>query len=880
MRLRALSSAVVALVCLTHGLAAQGTTGQISGVVKDEQGQGVAAVRITATNKATGATRSTTTNATGAYTLAGLTPGAHTVTAAFIGFKRISRELQVSGDTKLDLTLEVQSLQAVTVTATLREEELIDVPFSIAAPSAQLLRSRGAENVEQVAANVAGFSVQNLGPGQSQVAMRGASSGQIARDQPGVKEQVGSYLDDVPISLSLFTPDMDLFDISRVEVLRGPQGTLFGSGSLAGTVRYIANQPEIGVSSVFGEVGGSLINNGSAGAGIKLGANVPMGDKTALRVAGWYNQLAGWMDAVQPDFSVDENVNTGTRTGIRAAVRFAPNDKLAITPRITYQKVEMDGWNRIDDYNILANPFTTTRPAVTLGPRQLFTQIGEPFTDDYFLGDARIRYSFPGGMDFTSITSYNNRDILVVRDATALTASITGGSSGKPESVYTLDAPLDDATKVNGFTQEVRLEGGAGGAQRLRWLVGGFYSTQDRKYNQSLIVNGYQDATGSNTVGLRAKKDELFFSDLAYNLDQFALFGEATWALGSQLDLTGGLRYYSFNEDRDQVFDGIFAHDSTGTKVVSQPGSTKADGIAPRVIASWRPSDVLTVNAQVAKGFRLGGINDPLNVPLCTPGDLATFSGHDSWIDESAWNYELGTKSSLMNGRGSLNVSAFYLDIQDLQMVLTAGSCSSRLVFNVPKARSAGLEVEFAATPNEHLDFAVSGTFNNSELRSTVTQTNASGQTSVISGLEEGNRLPSVPEVQGAAAATYKWRVGGPASVAYVTGSWNYMGTRYTQIDDLASGFGTVNLNSFAPNSIGGPFTQPTFTFNPEMPAYSLLNLRVGLTRANYDISLYMNNVTDERAFLALDRERGTRARVGYLTNPPRTFGLLVTFQR
>jgi iron complex outermembrane receptor protein len=540
----------------------------------------------------------------------------------------------------------------------------------------------------------------------------------------------------------------------------------------------------------------------------------------------------------------------------------------------------MDGWNRIDDYNILANPFTTTRPAVTLGPRQLFTQIGEPFTDDYFLGDVRLRYSFGGGMDLTSITSYNNRDILVVRDATALTASITGGSIGKPESVYTLDAPLDDATTVSGFTQEVRLEGGAGGAQRLRWLFGGFYSTQERKYGQSLIVNGYQDATGSNTIGLRAKKDELFFSDLAYNLDQFALFGEATWALGNQLDITGGLRYYNFTEDRDQVFDGIFAHDSTGTKVVSQPGSTKADGIAPRVIASWRTSDALTINAQVAKGFRLGGINDPLNVPLCTPGDLATFSGHDSWVDESAWNYELGTKSSLMNGRGSLNVSAFYMDIQDLQLVLTAGSCSSRLVFNVPKARTSGLEVEFAATPNEHLDFAVSGTFNNSELRSTVTQTDSLGNVSPVSGIVEGNRLPSVPELQGAAAATYKWRMGGPASVAYVTGSWSYVGTRYTQIDDLAAGFGTVNLNSFAPNNIGGPFTQSTFTFNPEMPAYNLLNLRVGLTRANYDISLYMNNVTDERALLALDRERGTRARVGFLTNPARTIGLLVTFQR
>src|SRR5213076_1797861 len=160
---------------------------------------------------------------------------------------------------------------------------------------------RGAENIEEVAQNVAGFSVQNLGPGQSQVAMRGASSGQIARDQPGVKEQVGAYLDDVPVSLSLFTPDLDLFDITRVEVLRGPQGTLFGAGSLAGTVRYISNQPDMGVSTLFGEATGNMLSGGSAGGNVKLGANVPLGTKVAARVAAYYNRMGGYMDAVQPD---------------------------------------------------------------------------------------------------------------------------------------------------------------------------------------------------------------------------------------------------------------------------------------------------------------------------------------------------------------------------------------------------------------------------------------------------------------------------------------------------------------------------------------------------------------------------------------------------
>jgi iron complex outermembrane recepter protein len=138
--------------------------------------------------------------------------------------------------------------EEMVVTARKREESVQDVPISVAAPTEAQLRDLGAEDIEDIAANVAGFTVQNLGPGQSQIAMRGVSAGQIVRDQPGVKEQVGVYLDESVISLSLFTPDVDLFDISRVEVLRGPQGTLFGSGSLSGTVRYITNQPKLGIS--------------------------------------------------------------------------------------------------------------------------------------------------------------------------------------------------------------------------------------------------------------------------------------------------------------------------------------------------------------------------------------------------------------------------------------------------------------------------------------------------------------------------------------------------------------------------------------------------------------------------------------------------------
>jgi iron complex outermembrane receptor protein len=860
----------VALVALISGARAwaQSPEGKITGVVRDATGAAIPAVTITATNRATNATQTATTADDGSYSLS-VAPGAYTVTASLPGFRKITQVVEVAAgaSNQLDLSLEAALAEEITVTALKRESTVLDVPFSVAAPTEQELRDRGVEDVEGVAANVGGFTVQNLGPGQSQVAMRGVSAGQIVRDQPGVKEQVGTYLDESVISLSLFTPDIDLVDVNRVEVLRGPQGTLFGSGSLSGTVRYITNAPELGVTKGFVELGLSGVDGGDVGGNAKLGFNVPVGDKAALRVASYYNRLAGYIDAVQPDLSVKEDVNGGFRTGVRAAIKIAPNDRLSFTPRIVYQKVEMDGWNRIDTFNILANPFTTTRPAVTLGERQQFTQLEEKFTDDFVLGDLNIEYRF-GDVALTSITSYTYRDVLVIRDATALTASITGGSIGLPERVYTLDAPLFDATRANVWTQELRF---SAGTDRYHWVAGGFYSRTDRDYGQDLPVIGFEDLTGIPTRGLRAPKDSLFFSDLGYKLNQFALFGEGTLSLTDEFSVTGGLRYYNFNEDKEQIFDGIFAHDDTGRLLVSQPGSTEADSVAPRLIATYKLSGNANLNAQFSRGFRLGGINDPLNIPLCTPADLATFSGRDTWKDETVWNYEVGVKSKVLNGNGAFNVSAFYLDIRDLQATVTAGSCSSRVIFNVPKARSQGFEIEFEAAPNRNFDFAISGSFNDPELRSTLTSTEAGGAVSVVSGIEEGRRLPSVPRFQLASAATYQWEVK-PGSLAYLTGTYYHIGSRFTQVGD--EDLGTLNLLSFAPNTIGGPLTTGIFTYDPELPAYDIVNLRVGLRRDRWDVAAYVNNVTDERAFLSFDRERGTRARIGYLTNQPRTFGI------
>jgi iron complex outermembrane recepter protein len=870
---------LAAVGALLYGVPAHAQGARISGTVKDERGSPVVGAAIRVINQTTGGASRTTTAAGGRYSVSDLAPGTYTVSAAMPGLRLVSQkaaQLAAGAALSVDLVLQPVVLEAITVTAMLHEQQLQAVPFSIAAPTADVLRMRGADNIEAIAQNVAGFSVQNLGPGQSQVAMRGASSGQIARDQPGVKQEVGAYLDDTPISLSLFTPDLDLFNISRVEVLRGPQGTLFGAGSLSGTVRYISKQPELGTSSTFGEVGVNWINHGAPGNDAKLGFNVPVGDKVAFRAVGYGNQLGGWMDAVQPNLRVNKDINGGVRTGARAALRIAPSDRLSITPRIVYQYVKMAGWNRIDTFNILANPYTTTRPIVTLGGRTLYTQLEEPFTDYFLVGDVNLKYDF-GPVRLASITSYTHRGILVVRDGGALFGSVVGASLGLPEQIYTLDAALDDSTHANVWSQEVRLSGEQG---RLRWLVGGFYSWNKRHYAQDLYVAGfdtlaapYFGAPDGFTRGLDAPKDHLFWSNLSYDLKQGAAFGEATLSVLPRLDLTGGVRYYHFDESRTQIFDGLFGNDNTGTSLVSQPGATKAAGVAPRFIASVKVSDGITLNGQVSKGFRLGGINDPLNYPICTTQDSIAFSGHNSWKDETAWNYEAGIKSRVAGGRASINLSAFYMDIRDLQLTVTAGSCSSRLIYNVPKARSEGLEAEITASPNEHLDFSVSASLDNSKLRSTVTD----GAGNVLPGIEAGNRLPTVPQLQGSASATYSWQVT-PEARAFISASDQYVSSRYTLIDDEAPNYGSVDMTLSGPSTVGGPLTQSTFTFDPLLPAYDLVNVRVGVIRQNWDVAIYGDNLTDTRAFLALDRERGTLARVGFLTNQPRTAGVTLRF--
>ncbi|MCY3604345.1 MAG: TonB-dependent receptor [Gammaproteobacteria bacterium] len=757
-------------------------------------------------------------------------------------------------------------IEEIVVTATKRSARIQDVPFSVAAKTGEEIARSGARGIEDLALGFAGMSVQNLGPGQSQVAMRGVSAGQIVRDQPGVKEQVGIYMDDSVVSLSLFTPDFDLFDLNRVEVLRGPQGTLYGAGSVGGTVRYITNRPELELDYGLVEAELNSIAGGGSGWHFKGMANLAISDSSALRLVGYTTDYGGYIDALSENGSRNDNVNSGSRTGVRLSLLWDVTDRVSILPRLIHQRAEADGFNREEVFNLFANPHTTTRPAIQLGDREQHLLLGEEFEDETTLFDFKLSASF-ASFDLTSVSSFLRRELLASRDASALVGSVTV-SLGFPHEHVAIPSNLRDTTELDQFTQEIHLA--SANESRLRWLIGAFYSDLKRDYAQRLPTPGYDavvDAALGPDISAGSMNgypldDSPYNSDLPYDISQIAVFGEATYALTDRFDLTLGGRWYDWEEERRFYSGGLFSNSDL------QTDSTDASGFSPRLLASFRLSEQLTWNAQAARGFRPGGVNDPLNASLCTGSDLANFGGFQTYDDETIWNYETGLKSEWGSGV-RLNAAVFHAQIDNLQATLDAGSCSSRISFNVEEAHASGVEVELNLTPARGLEIGFAGSLVRSEFDSTV----LAEEGGVLGGVADGNRLASVPEIQFSATINYSISVdlfGG--SEFSVFASVQHVGDRITQPGDQVAGAGRF-VSGLA---YGGATGMEVTELDLELDPYTLIAVRVGIIRDDWEAALYVNNLTDEKAALSFDRERGGRARLGFRVNQPRTVGFLI----
>ena len=254
----------------------------------------------------------------------------------------------------------------------------------------------------------------------------------------------------------------------------------------------------------------------------------------------------------------------------------------------------------------------------------------------------------------------------------------------------------------------------------------------------------------------------------------------------------------------------------------------------------------------------------PLNVTLCQGSDIETFGGFNTFDDEEVTNYEVGIKTSAFGGRGTFNAAAFHADIENLQTTIVAGSCSSRIIFNIPEAHATGVEVELTANITDNFDVAFTGSYIESEVDSTTVDNNGA----VLAGIRDGNRLPTVPELQFAISTNYAFDFND------WEGNWSFVaqhiGDRFTQLADQENG--AVITTPITAN-VGNP-TVSQLSVSGELPSYEIVNTRVSLVRDNIEWGFYINNLFDEEALLSLDNERGFRARHGHRVNQPRTIGV------
>ena len=494
--------------------------------------------------------------------------------------------------------------------------------------------------------------------------------------------------------------------------------------------------------------------------------------------------------------------------------------------------------------------------------------LSEKFKDDTLLVDIVVEAGF-SNFDLTFVGSVLDREILVSRDASALTGSVSIDVLLDDAAVL-LPSNLRDTTDMSQTTFELRASSNSDGA--WQWLVGAFNSTVDRDYAQLLPTPGYDAAWDADPGGEGlccsvdaangiAPPDSPFASSLPYEIKQTAIFGEVSYDVNDDVTITAGGRWYDFDETRRIQFGGVFA------SATDQIDSTASDGFTPRILASWGMNDNVTFNAQVSQGFRLGGVNDPLNAGLCTPEDLIVFGGFQSYGDETMWNYEAGIKSTFSNGV-TFNAAVFYADMQDLQVTLDAGSCSSRISFNVPDAHSSGVEFEVSANPSDSLRLSLAGSILSSEFDSTVVDSTGA----VLGGVAKGNRLASVPDFQIAATGSYYFPVsmfGG--TDAFVSATIHHVGDRITQPSDQLAGAGVFSSGL----AFGGATGDETTTLDLVLDAYTIVNVSAGLEFNDWSATLYIHNLGDENADLSFDRERGGRARLSFRTNKPRTIGIV-----
>jgi outer membrane receptor protein involved in Fe transport len=685
-------------------------------------------------------------------------------------------------------------LEEVTVTARKREEKAIDVPFSLQVLDSGELAKLGAVDFSDYARTVAGVSFEDKGAGRWTVFMRGVSTGSDV--DTGKQSSVGVYFDEIPISEDSSQPDLKLYDIDRIEVLRGPQGTLFGSGSLSGTLRILPKQPDL--TGISGEATSqiSATEHGGLNYAVDGVLNLPLSDIAAVRILAYKDDNDGFL---KNGFSGAQDINYEHTNGGRVALLLRPTEQLDITLSGIYQE------SGFGEYYQLTDHF----PALVIDEAE-----PEPFTDRYSLAGLKVNYDFGPAM-LTSVTSYYNRRRFFQNDIDYFT-----GLLGLPQAY----SPLTYTART--VTQELRLASTSDGP--LHWLVGGYFEDRHETALQSISAANEPVPPPSEQLGN---------IDRTANTRQYAIFGEASYNITSQWSATLGLRGSRIDGDNTSIDDGMLFGGRTAVE-----GNNKNTPVTPRAILSYRPDENAQVYVQASKGFRIGGVNPGL--PPCLAQNGCTVNVQSTFGPDSVWNYELGTKLQMLGGRVAIDADVFYISWSDIQLNVDRGDGFNGFT-NAGKATVKGLELTANAQIDAHLRVGGQFTYTDGKITELGSGLAATGVAAV------GDSVPAVPKVStsgfaewGTAFAANGW--------AYVRGDVSYITTRY---------------GSFAS-------TEPI----PLRP-YALGNVRFGVDKGLYSTSLFVTNVTDRRAMLAVQNFDGVHdgepySWLRYNVNIPRTVGL------
>ena len=774
-------------------------------------------------------------------------------------------------------------LEEVVVTAQRRSESLQNVPLSITALSAIALEQKAVTTFFDYAGQVPNLAFANTGDGSGTartISIRGISG----------DGTTGFYIDETPVPDSI---DPRVLDVERIEVLRGPQGTLYGARSMGGTVRLITQQPSFdGVNGRVSISGSKTSNADSANYGVDGAINIPLSDRMAMRFVGFYEHDAGFLkrhfltnpaDAANlppnSNPTLLGNLPTTTRNdvgrvnGYGGALSLAikASDALMITPRIMYQKSDANGLPYADGGSYPV-PQPSPPPAVSMRPagytQYRFYDVPESSSDAWTLFSLGIRYDTSVGT-FLSSSSYFDRTVDETEDQTdflwsALESPFDGIPLGDVTNPATplyhavpIAASIRELKQIHRFVQEFRFTSKLSGP--WQYVAGFFYSdTRGRVpyagYYPPSIAPGISQTGGFVVQGIPglpipvnpANPDEIFGQDYQTKVTEPAFYGELSYQFTDAVKGTVGLRAYRIKTQTGGYLEGIAFG---GARITDPVAETTDSGVNPKVGLDWKLAPGKMVYAQVAKGFRPGGLvpSIPGNTLVDPLGCFAQLQGlgytdaaqTKSYKPDRLWNYELGTKTAWADNRVTVDAAGFLIKWDQIQQSV-ALPCGFQFRANAGAAEIKGAELEVHARPTMNLDLS----FGVGYQRARITQASA-----LLPSLQVGDRVYQVPDWTGNAAASYTVPFEGSRSLVG-TISWSYTG------DSVSA---SVSAN------------------NPRVrPSYSILDARLAYEFAAYELALVGKNLANTEANLGDNRSLAaeTVGRPRLVVNAPRTVGL------